>query len=58
MIEDIAVGEIEDDSQSIIKHCCDRTKYYTETVVQKIVNGTLMNVTEKELSCKKYCEYL
>ena len=56
IITDIALGEVEDDSKSIIKHCCDKTKYYTVTTVEKTVNGTIMNVTEPELSCKSYCK--
>ena len=58
MITKIALGELEDDGTSIIKHCCDKTKHYIETQVEKDVNGTLMNVTEKELYCKKQCKYM
>ena len=56
VIEKIALNELEDDSVSIIKHCCDKTKYYVEEVVEKEVNGTLMNVTEQVISCKKKCK--
>ena len=55
VITKIALGEGEPD-KSVIKHCCDKTKHYIETVTEKMVNGSLMNVTEKELSCKKHCK--
>ena len=56
VITKIALGE--DDGKSVVKHCCDKTKHYIETVTEQTVNGTLMNVTTKEVSCKKYCKWI
>ena len=57
VITKIALGE-EDGSASLIKHCCDKTKYYTNITEERVVNGTMMNVTEEVRTCKTYCKFI
>ena len=57
VITKIALGE-EDGSASLIKHCCDKTKYYTNITEERVVNGTLTNVTEEVRTCKTYCKFI
>ncbi|KAK3595933.1 hypothetical protein CHS0354_032441 [Potamilus streckersoni] len=57
VIEKIALGK-ENSTGSIIKHCCDKTKYYVNQTRQVEINGTITAEWFQQKECKKKCEFL